>query len=63
MYVRRVTLTSYSARIVNCELDSQLSDFIIEPVKNFPGVSGWVVISRAFNSTGKSGNLCILNLS
>jgi hypothetical protein len=58
--MRRVHIGPHSARIVVCDLDCELDDFIVEPVMNFP--SG-VVVSRAFNSAGKSGRLCILNLS
>jgi hypothetical protein len=45
--VLRVHIGPDSAWIVDCDLDCELDDFILEPVINFPSK---VLVSRAFNS-------------
>lgn len=58
--VRRVRLPPFSVGIVECSASRELPEFILEPVDNFP--SG-VLPARSFNNSGKSGKLCLINMT
>ena len=58
--VRRVRLSPFSVGIAECSVSRELPDFILEPVDNFP--SG-VLPVRSFKTSGKSGKLCLINMT
>ncbi|XP_062613888.1 uncharacterized protein LOC134275637 [Saccostrea cucullata] len=58
--VRRVRLPPLSVGVIDCNIEKELPDFILEPTNNFPvGVSP----SRTFNQTGNKGKLCLINMT
>ena len=57
---RRVRIPPHTAQVIECHLDAEMPDFIIEPVSVFP--SG-IVASRTYNISGKVGKLCVMNLT
>lgn len=58
--MRRVRLPPLSVGVIDCELTDEISDFVLEPLDEFPV---GVIPSRSFNKSGKRGKLCLMNLT
>lgn len=50
--------TSIVSWVIDCEITDEISDFILEPVDEFPVGA---ILSRSFNKSGTRGKLCLMN--
>lgn len=46
--------------MIECSLNSEMPDFIIEPANDFP--SG-ILASRTYNASVKAGKLCVMSMT
>lgn len=46
--------------VIDCKITNEISDFILEPLDEFPLR---VIPSRSFNKSGTRGKLCLINLT
>lgn len=46
--------------VIDCKITNEISDFILEPLGEFPV---GVIPSRSFNKSGTRGKLCLINLT
>lgn len=53
---RRVQIPSHTAHIIECDLESDMPDFILEPASIFPH---GIVASKTYNSAGTHARLCV----
>ncbi len=58
--MRRVRLPPLSVGVIDCEITDEISDFVLEPLDEFPV---GVIPSMSFNKSGKRGKLCLMNLT
>lgn len=57
---RRVHLPPLSPGVIDCTVQGDLTDFILEPVDKFPP---GVLPSRSINPAGKNGKICLINMT
>lgn len=57
---RRVRIPPHTAQVIECDLATEMSDFIIEPANVFPL---GIVASRTNNASGNKGKLCVMNMT
>lgn len=54
-----VRFPPHTAQVLECDLDIEMSNFIIEPVNVYP----MDVASRTYNASENKGKLCVMNMT